>query len=501
LSNERPASSLPARFKWVLGVPYFVQGSSNFVEVPTLYFIKNVLAMGDAGGQLFDSLRSAGWLVKPLWGYVSDRVTLFGYRRKSWFVLMALAALAFWAIAALMFALGLRVPWLYLAIFNLAFTTYAFVDVVCDAVMVEQGRRFGRVGAFVNLQWTVLALANAIALAAGGWFQSRIQAGDLSYALLFLLTGLPPLATAWVGARYIPEQPVARREHRRAARRRFRALATAVAALPRKLAGLRHGNRTLWLLVLFIFFWKFSPSVGFIERSYLIDERGFAPGSFGTILSVSAVTFFVSLLVYRSIVHRYPGVEWYQYLYAMIGLGVVSFPLSFYLYLDPGHAWWDLFVWMSNLPEALNPLPGWNRYEWFRLLTGVVLGFATIPAFVIPLTLAGETVKLEYAGVSYAFLMAFSNVTDTFEGVIGAGLYKLFSHPGLEGLLGAFEASWLNVAGTSDERTLILQIFVYVSLVFTLLTLPFLWLLRSELDRRGIVIRLGEAPGCDQHRG
>src|SRR5918996_6607298 len=100
-ADERRA----ARVKWVIGTPYFVQGTSNLAEIPILYFIKFTLGMGDAGGQLFDSLRNAGWFVKPLWGYISDRVPLLGYHRKSWFVLMACLAVVFWIItAALAFA-------------------------------------------------------------------------------------------------------------------------------------------------------------------------------------------------------------------------------------------------------------------------------------------------------------------------------------------------------------------------------------------------------------
>jgi hypothetical protein len=61
-----------ARFRWVIGAPYFVQGTSTLTEIPILYFIKFTLQMGDAGGQLFDALRQSGWFVKPLWGIVSD---------------------------------------------------------------------------------------------------------------------------------------------------------------------------------------------------------------------------------------------------------------------------------------------------------------------------------------------------------------------------------------------------------------------------------------------
>jgi hypothetical protein len=191
------------------------------------------------------------------------------------------------------------------------------------------------------------------------------------------------------------------------------------------------------------------------------------------------------------VVRRFPGVRWDQYLYAMIALAVLSFPLSFFLYLDPDHPWWD-YVHVT-VPDWLNPLPDWNRYQWFRLIVQTVLGFASIPAFIIPLTVAGETVKLAYAGMGYAFLTALSNVTDMFEGVAGAGLYWLFTQPWLAWLIAAFRGSFLDVANSADERTLVLELFVYISLAFTLLTIPFLELLKRELRRRGTTIRLGRA--------
>jgi hypothetical protein len=56
-------------------------------------------------------------------------------------------------------------------------------------------------------------------------------------------------------------------------------------------------------------------------------------------------------------------------------------------------------------------------------------------------------------------------------------------------LLEAFYRSPLDIAGVSDPRTLILEIFVYVSLFFTLLALPVVIILKRALSRRGIEIR------------
>ena len=497
-SNKAPEGL--GRARWVIATPYFVQGTSSLTEIPILYFIKYVLGIGDAGGQLFDALRQAGWFVKPLWGLVSDKLPLFGYHRKSWYVLMALLATVFWALNALLALVGVEIPIVYLLSFNLAFATYAFVDVVCDALMVTQGRKLGRVGSFVNFQWAVLGLANAASVYLGGWFQGEILSGNVSLWMVFLLTGAPPLVTAAVGIRNIEEKPVTAKKHSKKAstasrdvRRSPSQLVARLAQLRTKFRGFRKRNRHIWLLILFIFFWKFSPSVGFIERSYLIDMRDFTPESFGLILSIGGLTFFLSVLFYGWFVKKFPGIAWHQYLYAMVALGVFAFPLSFFLYLDPGHPWWGNLVEFTP-PAWLNPLPHWNRYQWFRLIFQTVLGFASIPAFIIPLTIAGETVNLAYAGVSYAFLMSLSNVTNLFEGVVGAGLYKMFSSTPMSVLIDAFADTALNIAGTQDERTLILQLFVYISLLFTLLTIPFVEMLRRELDRRGLEIRLANRP-------
>jgi MFS family permease len=503
LGGRREARSMTpderrlARLKWVIGTPYFVQGTSNLAEIPILYFIKFTLGMGDAGGQLFTSLRGIGWLIKPLWGLISDRVPIFGYHRKSWYVLMACLALLFWALTALLAYAGVRAPVIYLITFNLAFATYAFVDVVCDALMVTEGRRLGRVGGFVNFQWTTLAVALAASVLLGAWLQQQVAAGAIELWVIFLLTGIPPLVTAAVGLRNIDEPQVPPRERPNPSstrdlaglRGRGAGLLARLCDWPARFRAFRKSNRPIWLLALFIFFWNFSPSIGYIERSYLIDVRDFTALSFGIILAAGSLVFLASILVYRWVVRRFPGVRWDQYLYAMIALAILAFPLSFFLYLDPDHPWWG-YVALA-LPDALNPLPDWNRYEWFRLIVQTVLGFATIPAFMIPLTVAGETVKLAYAGMGYAFLTALSNATNMVEGLAGAGLYWLFSQPWMAWLVAAFRGSALDIAGTADERTLILEIFVYVSLLFTLLTIPFLHMLKRELDRRGLVIRLG----------
>ncbi len=232
--------------------------------------------------------------------------------------------------------------------------------------------------------------------------------------------------------------------------------------------------------------WIVRMAVGYIERSYLIDARGFTPAHFGAILTFQALTFLLSILAYRWIVHRWPFIQWYHYLFAMIALMFIAFPLSFYFYLDPDHRWWRIFP--IDLLAGWNPFPDWNRYVWFRLIFSVLFGFATIPAFMIPLRIAGEVVKLKSAGLSYAFLMALSNVTNTFEGLVGSALYWFFTQSSIMWLIQLFHGSPFDIARVGDQRTTILQLFVYISLFFTLLTIPVVVLLKRTLARAGIEV-------------
>jgi hypothetical protein len=394
-------------------------------------------------------------------------------------------------INALLAFLGVRIPLVYLIGFNLAFSTYAFVDVVSDAIMVEHGRRLKRVGSFVNFQWTMLALANAVVTAFSGWFQHQIQEGELAYWMIFLATGIPPLVTAVVGYINIPERRLlsSSRVHKRTRvfqwRKAHETLLRTFRAARNFVRSFFRENKLLMLLVLFIVLWNFSPSIGYIERSYLIDLRGFTPAAFGTVFTVQAITFLLSILTYRLVVRHWPWIQWYHYLYGMVLVMVVAFPLSFYFYLDPDHPWWDIVLLIS---PRWNPVPQWNRYIWFRILFSVMFGFATIPAFMIPLRVAGEVVKIQYAGMSYAFLMALSNVTNTFEGLVGSGLYWLLLRPWMAWLLNAFYQSPFDIAGVADKRTLILQVFVYISLCFTLLALPVVVILKRALTRQRIHI-------------
>ncbi len=85
----------------------------------------------------FQAVTLIAWVIKPLWGMISDLFPIFGSRRKSYLVLTSLCAAACWLILALLPDPSIAAPLLILL--TLIYMAYAFQDVVSDGLMVETG--------------------------------------------------------------------------------------------------------------------------------------------------------------------------------------------------------------------------------------------------------------------------------------------------------------------------------------------------------------------------
>jgi MFS family permease len=138
--TTRYASNLAILF----GVVYFAQGMWHLPRQSL------VIALKDGGLSavevaMFFSLSRIPWLIKPVYGLLSDSVPLFGRRRKSYVVLAALLASAAGATLAVAPEPSYRQ---LTALFILMALGLAFSDVLTDALMVEQGRPRGLTGAF-----------------------------------------------------------------------------------------------------------------------------------------------------------------------------------------------------------------------------------------------------------------------------------------------------------------------------------------------------------------
>src|SRR5262245_3272963 len=181
------------RLAWLFAIVYFAQGTWYLPNQTLTIVLKE---RGLTAGQVatFFSISTIPWLVKPLYGLLSDFFPLFGRRRKSYLLASSAAA------AGAGLALGLVAPpsyWWLAGLFTAMGLGLAFTDVIVDALMVESGKPLGLTGAFQSVQWGAIYAASVVIGEVGGYLAERRQLGaTFVLAAIFPLVSLLMVATS-----------------------------------------------------------------------------------------------------------------------------------------------------------------------------------------------------------------------------------------------------------------------------------------------------------------
>jgi MFS family permease len=228
------------RLALVFAVVYFAQGMWYLPNLPITFFLKDTFGFSAAQTATFFSITVIPWLIKPVYGLISDFVPLFGQRRKSYFLLTSGIAAAMGLILTMM---GSYTYWGLAIFFTLMGLGLAFTDVLTDALMVENGQRLGLTGPFQAIQWAAISFASILVGVGGGWLAQR-----KFLSVTFLVTTIFPVIT-FAMALFMIREPA-----RQGGECQFRETWDAIRGAI--------GSRTLWIMAGFIFFYNFSPSFG-----------------------------------------------------------------------------------------------------------------------------------------------------------------------------------------------------------------------------------------------
>src|SRR6266446_1099899 len=270
------------RLAMLFAVVYFSQGMYHVADQVLTLTLKERLGLSPSQVGKFGTIILVPWVVKPLYGMISDAFPLFGRRRKSYFLLTsALATLAG-------LALGLLGEPTYgsLAVFLLIIGLgIAFTDVLTDAMMVENGKPLGLTGAFQSVQWAAINMATLLVGLIGGYVAER---RELQTA--FLIAAAFPFLALMMGAVFIHEPPA--KSQREEFREAWRGIKTAIR------------DRTMWVVAGFIFFWTFSPSIGIPLFYYQTDTLKFSQQFIGLLGSMTAGASIVGAAFYAPLSRR-----------------------------------------------------------------------------------------------------------------------------------------------------------------------------------------------------
>ena len=299
------------RLAALFAVVYFAQGMWT-LPVQTLTMVLKERGLSSSAVADFFLLSTIPWLIKPLYGLLSDFVPLFGRRRKSYFLLTSgLASVSGFALAlAAEHSYG-RLALLYTAMgFGLAFT-----DVLTDAIMVEAGKPRGLTGAFQAVQWAAISVATLGIGVLGGYL-----AETRSLHRGFLIAAGFPLVSFLMAAWFLRDE-----------RARFDA-----AVLGSTWASIKNAvtNRGVWLVAGFIFCYDFNPAFGPAFLYYQTDVLHFGQQFIGALGSLQAATAIVGALIYAPLSRR---VSLKRLIVIGIGLGVAT-TLGYVGYRGPASA-------------------------------------------------------------------------------------------------------------------------------------------------------------------
>lgn len=312
------------------------------------------------------------WIIKPVFGLVSDLVPLFGYRRKSYLIIASLCAIGGYAGIARLVGPGQFASLLLL-------TSYAMAtaSTLCGALLAENGRNFRLSSTFVSQQWLWFYVAIMVSALAGGELVERLPALSALQAAA-AVAAVAPVVVIIASVFLLSERKS--RVSRPEMQLTFRSI----------IAALRSAK--LYVVALFLFLYSFAPVFGTPLYYFMTDELRFSQSYIGILGSITSAGWIAGALAHRWLLRKMSSKA---LLYLSILLGTLS-AASFLL--------------LTNEVTA----------AIVNLANGVALMIATIAS----LTLAADCCPRRAEGFAFAGLMSIMNLAELLSSSVGAFLYE-----------------------------------------------------------------------------
>ena len=312
------------------------------------------------------------WIIKPLYGMLSDFLPLFGYRRRS-YLLLANAA----AIAAFLWTTQVLAPASIVFALLLTAIAMAISSTVCGALLVENGQRLNASAAFINQQWLWFNVAVMVASLLGGQLIEHLSPEGALHAAA-AIAAVAPVAIVVSCLALVEEEPSG----------------INVAEFRRALRGFvdTFRSRTLWLIGAFLFCYYFSPGFGTPLYFHMTDHLRFSQGTIGMLSSVSAGGWIAGGLIYRFLLRGMAS-------RALLNLSILCGTLATLAFLGLVDETSAIVVYFLN-------------------------GVASMIANIATLTLAADHCPKRSEGFAFAALMSVINLATPLSDTIGAYLYQ-----------------------------------------------------------------------------
>lgn len=393
-------------------VVYFVQGILGLARLATSFFLKDELGLSPAEVAAMMGVVSLPWVIKPVFGFLSDSLPIFGYRRRSYLLLSSILGCAAWA------AMGTVVHSAVAAMITITLCSLAIAvsDVIVDSIVVERIRDESQAdtGSLQALCWATTALGGLITAYLSGFLLER-----LSIRNIFLITATFPLLVM-ITAILIEDAKVVMPQNFGAAKMQLQKIKVAIS------------QKTIWLPVLFVFLWQATPSSDSAFFFFTTNDLGFGPEFLGRVRLVTSIASLVGVWVFQRFLKAVPlRLIFLWSTIISVVLGMTSL----------------ILVTHANRAIGIDD-------QWFSLGDSLILTVMGQIAFMPVLILAAQLCPAGVEATMFAILMSICN------------LAGILSHES-----GALLTHWLGVTDTNFDK---LWLLVLITNLATLLPLPML---------------------------
>ncbi len=397
---------------------YFVQGILGLARLAVSFFLKDDLGLTPAEVAALMGIASLPWIIKPLFGFISDGLPILGYRRRPYLILSGFLGTISWlALATLVDS-----AWTATIAILLTSLSVAISDVIVDSLIVERAREesLSQSGSLQSLSWGFSALGGLLTA-----YFSGLLLQHLSSNQVFEITASFPLivsAVAWL----IAEEKITKDDSE-----------LKISPVKEQITQLWSAikQKQIWLPIAFLFCWQATPTADSAFFFFSTNELGFEPEFLGRIRLVTSFASLIGIFLFQRYLKTVPFrkiLGWNTVIAAALGMTTL------------------LLVTHANRALGIDD-------HWFSLGDSLILSvvgqITWMPVLVLSARLCPEGVE----ATLFALLMSIWNLSG------------LLSHE-----LGALLTAWLGVTENNFDR---LWLLVTITNLSTLLPLPFLgWL-------------------------
>jgi folate/biopterin transporter len=282
-----------------------VQGILGISRLAVSFFLKDDLGLSPAKVAALTGIAALPWIIKPIFGFISDGLPIFGYRRRPYLILAGLLGVGAWLALANLVHTATAAT-LAIAISSLS---VAFSDAIVDAIVVERarGESIEKSGSLQSLCWGASAMGGLLTAYFGGLLLEHFTTRTV-----FAVTAAFPLLVS-IAALWIVETPAGHEDEQPTD-----TIKSQIQQLWQALT-----QKVIWMPTLFLFLWQCTPTAESAFFYFSTNELGFTPEFLGRVRLVTSLASLLGIWLFQRFLKTIPFRQiftWTTIFSALLGL-------------------------------------------------------------------------------------------------------------------------------------------------------------------------------------